>query len=82
MVKCSFCGNEIAKGTGLMFVRKDGSILHFCGRKCEKNLLKLGRTARTTRWTAEFARVKAVEKGARESKKDTSAGRTSAPAAP
>lgn len=66
MAKCSFCGNEISKGTGLVFVRKDGSLFNFCGRRCEKNLLKLGRKPRTTRWTLEFARVKAVELAAKQ----------------
>ena len=70
MAKCSFCGNDIAKGTGLMFVRKDGSVLNFCGRKCEKNLLKLGRKPRTTKWTLEFARVKAVDIAAKQAKKE------------
>jgi len=69
MAKCSFCGNEIARGTGLMFVRKDASILNFCSHKCEKNLLKLGRKPRTTRWTVEFARVKAVEQAAKQHQK-------------
>lgn len=58
MVKCEFCKNNIEPGTGKMFVKKDGKIMYFCSTKCEKNLLKLGRKSRTTRWTAEFASVK------------------------
>ncbi|RMF07147.1 50S ribosomal protein L24e [Candidatus Woesearchaeota archaeon] len=58
MVKCSFCGTNIEPGTGKMFVKKDGKILYFCSRKCEKNLLVLKRKPRDTRWTAEAAAVK------------------------
>ena len=41
MVKCSFCGNQIAKGTGMMYVLKEGKIFYFCSSKCKKNQLKL-----------------------------------------
>ena len=54
MVKCTFCGSQIAKGTGLMFVYKDGKVVHFCSSKCKKSLLKLGRKAIHTRWTAAY----------------------------
>jgi len=58
MVKCEFCKYSIEPGTGKMLVMKDGKIMYFCSMKCEKNLMKLGRKSRTTRWTAEFASVK------------------------
>lgn len=51
MTKCSFCEENIPQGTGMMFVRKTGKILNFCSRKCEKNLLKLGRIQRNVAWT-------------------------------
>jgi large subunit ribosomal protein L24e len=47
---CSFCGEEIEPGTGIMFVKKDGNILYFCSSKCEKNMLKLGRVSRKVGW--------------------------------
>lgn len=50
MVVCSFCGRDIRPGTGLMFVRKDSSILRFCSSKCERNLLKLGRKSSSQKW--------------------------------
>lgn len=50
MVKCSFCGNEITPGTGLLFVRNDGKTFYYCSRKCEKNMLKLGRNPRKIKW--------------------------------
>ena len=58
MVKCSFCHNEIIPATGKMYVKKDGRVLYFCSSKCDKNMIKIQRNPRTTRWTAEFARVK------------------------
>jgi len=51
MALCSFCGNEIPKGTGSMLVKKDAKILWFCSRKCEKNMISLGRNPRNIRWT-------------------------------
>ncbi len=58
MVKCDFCGEEIERGTGMMFVKDDGKIFHFCSSKCENNTLKLGRKPRQTKWTNEFRNVK------------------------
>ena len=52
-MKCSFCGETIEKGTGKIFVRKSGKILYFCSRKCEKNMLQLGRKPRKVKWTEE-----------------------------
>lgn len=57
MAKCSFCRSAIEPGTGTMYVKKDSTILNFCTMKCEKNMLKLGRTPRHVKWS------KAYEKG-------------------
>jgi len=51
MVKCSFCGRTIEKGTGKMYVKKNGQIYWFCSSKCEKNMLKLKRDPRKVKWT-------------------------------
>ena len=58
MNKCTFCGTDIPRGTGKMFVKNDGKILYFCSNKCEKNMITLGRKARTTKWTKEHHDVK------------------------
>lgn len=50
MPKCSFCNENISKGTGVMLVKKDGKTLFFCSSKCEKNLLKLKRKPQNQRW--------------------------------
>ncbi len=57
-MKCSFCGQEIEKGTGKIFVKKDGKILYFDKMKCEKNMLKLKRKPRKLKWTASYEKGK------------------------
>lgn len=56
MVNCSFCGTEIPKASGKTFVKDNGQILHFCSRKCEKNMLILKRDARKFKWTKAFVK--------------------------
>ena len=51
MPKCNFCGKQIEEGTGKMFIKTDGKILHFDKHKCEKNLLKLKRDPKKFKWT-------------------------------
>lgn len=50
MSRCSFCSMDMEKGTGKSYIQADGKALHFCSSKCEKNMLKLGRKARDTKW--------------------------------
>lgn len=67
---CTFCGTDIEKGTGSMFVKKDGTQYFFCTKKCEKNMLKLKRKPRKVGWTDEYHKVKALERlGKKEKKK-------------
>jgi large subunit ribosomal protein L24e len=54
--KCSFCGQEFPPGTGIMYVKNDGSIFWFCSSKCRKNSLKLRRDPRKLKWTAYFGK--------------------------
>ena len=54
MAKCNFCGAELEKGTGKMFIELDGRILYFCSNKCEKNMLKLKRNPRHMKWTMSY----------------------------
>lgn len=39
-MKCSFCGKKIKSGTGIMFVKNDGTIYYWCSSKCEKNHMR------------------------------------------
>lgn len=47
---CDFSGETIEPGTGIMYVRNDGTVLHFKDAKCEKNYF-MGREARNLEWT-------------------------------
>lgn len=70
MAKCSFCRRLIEQGTGLIFVKNDGRQFNFCRAKCQKNLFKLERVPRYTKWS------KAYEKGVQHKKEDTTAAPT------
>ncbi len=58
MALCSFCGKNIPRGTGKMYIKKDGKLFYFCSSKCEKNMIVLKRKPRTTRWTGLFHKLK------------------------
>ncbi len=53
--RCSFCGKEIKPGTGMMFVKNDGTVLRFCSSKCWKNALKLKRNPKKLKWTRVYS---------------------------
>jgi large subunit ribosomal protein L24e len=59
-MNCSFCGKDIPRGTEMIFVNKRGKALYFCSSKCDKNLIKLGRKPRETKWTAAYKEEKAI----------------------
>ena len=61
MANCSFCDGPILKGTGLLFVKKDGTIYSFCSGKCKKNNLDLGREGRRQKWTVAARKFTARE---------------------
>ncbi|MGC8572099.1 MAG: 50S ribosomal protein L24e [Candidatus Micrarchaeia archaeon] len=42
-MKCSYCGAEIKKGTGIMYVHKNGDINYFCSNTCYKNSIVMRR---------------------------------------
>ena len=52
--KCSFCGQDLKRGYGVMFVKNDGSIQYFCSSKCKKSALKLKRDPRRLKWTSHY----------------------------
>jgi large subunit ribosomal protein L24e len=54
--KCSFCGSDIAPGTGLMYVRTNGEIYHFCSKKCRRYKLVFGKNPRHVRWTQFYGK--------------------------
>jgi ribosomal protein L24E len=73
MPKCAFCGNQIEKGTGKLFIYVSGKSDYFCSLKCEKNLLVLKRKPLKIRWTEAYRKEhkkdqKDVPKAAAEEK--------------
>ena len=59
MPKCSFSGESIPVGTGIMYVQADGKVFHFKNSKSMKNFLKLKRKPLRTKWTAAYRAEKA-----------------------
>jgi len=53
---CSFCGEDIEPGTGMLFVRRDGTRLEFCSSKCRRNMLDLKRVPRRVKWTKSYVK--------------------------
>lgn len=37
MAECEYCGDELERTGGKMFVRADGTRLYFCSGKCQTN---------------------------------------------
>lgn len=60
---CDYTGRPIEPGTGIMYVRTDGTVLHFVDSKAEKNYL-LGREPRDLGWTEAGRTEKATRLGA------------------
>lgn len=59
---CSFCNRPVAKGSGSMLVKNDGTVLWFCSPKCKKNMLVLKRDPRTLKWTKKYQKGGIVKK--------------------
>jgi large subunit ribosomal protein L24e len=62
--QCSFCAAEIEPGTGMMFVKRDGTVFHFCTASCRKQQLHLGRVGHRLKWTRAHALKKAADRSA------------------
>jgi large subunit ribosomal protein L24e len=53
---CSFCGNDFQQGTGMMYVKNDGTILWFCSSRCRKSSLLMNRDPRKIPWTKYYGK--------------------------
>jgi large subunit ribosomal protein L24e len=73
--QCSFCAQEIEPGTGAMFVKRDGTVFHFCSGSCRKQQLHLGRVGHRFKWTRAHALKKAADRS-------SAAARAQAPPSP
>jgi len=66
-MQCSFCHAEIGRGVGLAFVRRDGTMLYFCSRRCKQDLLVLRRNPRKMKWVRKLS-GEGKEKAEKETK--------------
>jgi large subunit ribosomal protein L24e len=48
--KCAFCGRDVYLGTGILFVKNDGTTKSYCSSKCRKNDQDLRRDPRKLKW--------------------------------
>jgi large subunit ribosomal protein L24e len=60
--QCSFCAREIEPGTGMMFVRRDGTVFHFCTSSCRKQQLHLHRVGHRFKWTRAHELKRAADR--------------------
>ena len=61
----------MVKGTGMLYVKKDGTAFFFCSSKCQKNSLKLKRSSHGAKWTETYHKEKKAEKKAADKGKKT-----------
>lgn len=54
--RCSFCGRQFIHGTGMLYVRNDGTQLWFCSRRCRIYMVQHGKDPRKLKWTAVYRR--------------------------
>ena len=74
---CDYTGDDIEPGTGTMFVKTDGTVLHFKDSKAEKNYL-LGREARDLEWTTEGRNQQARAQASRDAQSAAAAAEAAA----
>ena len=53
--RCAFCGKEFMHGKGILYVKKDGTRLWFCSRKCRVSMIEHKRDPRKLKWTEKYA---------------------------
>jgi large subunit ribosomal protein L24e len=61
-MNCHFCNKAIPEGTGILFVKKDGTSYNFCSSKCEKNQIKLKRKSAKIVWAKKSKKSKSLDK--------------------
>ncbi len=60
--KCSFSGEDIEPGSGLLYVKRNGEVYHYKSRKCFREHQRLKRVPRYVRWTKQAQALKAERK--------------------
>jgi large subunit ribosomal protein L24e len=80
--QCSFCANEIEPGTGTMFIKRDGTVFHFCSSSCRKQQLHLGRVGHRLKWTRAHALKRAADQSSALASRAARAAASQRPAVP
>ena len=57
-MKCGFCGDEIRRGTGLMYAKMDGTVYNFCSKRCMKYMLNK-KNPKKLKWASKRKNVAA-----------------------
>ena len=57
IAKCTFCGKEQEDFNGTYLLKNDGTTNYYCGSKCHKSHLKLGRDRKRVAWTEAYKNV-------------------------
>ena len=53
---CNFCDKPVAKGSGTMLAKNDGTVLWFCSQNVRKMHLELKRDPRKLKWTKKYVK--------------------------
>ena len=80
--QCSFCAQEIEPGTGMMFVKRDGTVYHFCSSSCRKQQLHLGRVGHRFKWTRAHELKRAADRSSAASRSEPRAAPKGSAGAP
>ncbi len=67
-MKCSYCNKNVSEGTGILYVKKDGTAYNFCSGKCQTNMLKLKRKASKVKWITKSQEAKELHLVKKEKK--------------
>ena len=60
--KCTFCGCEVSLGTGVKYVKNDGTVFKFCSRRCRINFLEFKRDPRKFKWTKKYVKGQVIKR--------------------
>ncbi len=55
--RCHFCNQAIPPGTGLMYVKKDGTVLRYCSRRCFVSAERYKRNPKRQAWIRKARKV-------------------------
>jgi large subunit ribosomal protein L24e len=60
MHRCAFCGREFPHGVGMLYVKRDGSMLWFCSKKCRVYMVEQRKDPRKLKWAVAGSKSKAT----------------------